>query len=105
MFNSAAVAVTPSKILSSAAVAVTPSRILSSAPVAVSAVAPSVNVPDTVKPATVVVPVNVGDALFALEFTAVCTAVNSVSNSLPRIIFPLSPGGSASLEVKLVLFV
>jgi hypothetical protein len=52
MFNSAAVAVTPSKILSSAAVAVTPSRILSSAPVAVSAVAPSVNVPDTVKPAT-----------------------------------------------------
>jgi purine nucleoside phosphorylase len=49
--------------------------------------------------------VKVPDVASALELTAVWIALNSVSNSVPRITLPASPEGSVSLTVKFVLFV
>jgi len=50
-------------------------------------------VPVNVNAGIVTVPVNVGEAVSALVATAVDIALNSVSNSLPRITLPLSPEG------------
>ena len=86
-------------MFNSAAVEVTPSWIFSSATVDVSAVVPSLRV------AYVSVPVKVGPAIFALVATAVAILSNSVSNSAPLIIFPLSPEGKLSLASKSVVFV
>jgi hypothetical protein len=51
------------------------------------------------------VPVKVGLSRSALEFTAVATALNSVSNSAPLMIFKGAPEGRESFEVKLVLLI
>jgi hypothetical protein len=57
-------------------------------------------VPVNVNAGIVTVPVNVGEAKSALVAIAVDIAVNSVSNSLPRITLPLSPEGKLSLAVN-----
>jgi hypothetical protein len=51
------------------------------------------------------VPVNVGDAVSALELTAEAIALNSLSISVPLTILPESPVGNVSLVAKLVDFV
>jgi len=55
--------------------------------------------------ATVVVPVKVGAARSAFVAIAVAMALYSSSCAVPVMIFPLSPGGSASLAAKSVIFV
>ena len=54
-------------------------------------------VPLTVKFSAVRVPGAVPDALSSLELTAVCTAVNSVVNSVPFKTLLAEPDGSESL--------
>ena len=60
---------------------------------------------DFVKAGTVTVPVNVGEAVFALLAIAGAMLSNSTLNSVPRIILPGSPEGKLSLAAKLVIFV
>lgn len=55
------------------------------------------NVPVTVKFSAVSVPVEEPPALSSLELTAVCTAVNSVVNSVPFKTLFADPDGSESL--------
>ena len=50
-------------------------------------------------------PVKVGEARSALVAIAVDMASNSVSNSAPLMILPLSPEGRLSLAAKSVVFV
>jgi hypothetical protein len=50
------------------------------------------------------VPVKLGEALSALEATAVAMLLNSVSNSAPLISFKGLPVARESFDVKLVLF-
>ena len=50
------------------------------------------------------VPVNVGDAISALELTAPAIALNSLSISVPLTILLESPVGRVSLVAKLVAF-
>ena len=50
-------------------------------------------------------PVNVGDAMSALELTAPEIALNSLSISVPLTILLASPVGSESLLAKFVAFV
>ena len=61
-------------------------------------------VPVAVIPSNVAVPVNVGPARSDLVDTAVAIALNSVSNSEPRITLLVSPVGKESLAVKFVDF-
>jgi hypothetical protein len=63
------------------------------------------NVPVNVKPAIVVVPVNVGPAVSALVAIAVAMLTNSVLNSVPLMILFASPEDRESLEAKSVVFV
>tara|TARA_R110000803_G_scaffold18624_5_gene49458 strand:- start:602 stop:889 length:288 start_codon:yes stop_codon:yes gene_type:complete len=93
------VAVIPSRAFSSEAVAVTPSRIFNSAAVEVTATV------FKVREGISTVPVNVGDAVLALELTAVCMAENSVSISEPFTILEGLPDTRLSLAVKLVVLV
>jgi hypothetical protein len=51
------------------------------------------------------VPVNVGEAVSALELTADAIALNSLSISVPLTILPESPVGKVSLVAKLVALV
>src|SRR6056300_498414 len=62
-------------------------------------------VPVAVMPSNVAVPVNVGPARSDLVEIAVDIALNSVSNSEPRITLLVSPVGKESLAVKFVDFV
>jgi len=96
---SAAVAVTPSRMFSSAAVAVTPSRMFSSAAVEVT------STEFRVSAGISTVPVNVGDAVFDLEFTATAIALYSASCSAPLTIFAGLPEVRLSFAVKFVVLV
>jgi hypothetical protein len=62
----------------------------------------AVRLPLIVTAPAVRVPVNVGDALSDLEFTAVLIALNSAWNSSPLITLAALPEGKASLVPKFV---
>lgn len=57
-------------------------------------------VPENDKAGIVTVPVKVGDAISALVADAVAIALNSVSNSVPRIILLVSPLEQTILSSK-----
>jgi hypothetical protein len=68
-------------------------------------VVPSIAPPLMSTVGIVVVPVNVGLAMFDLVATAVAILSNSVSNSVPLMILPLSPEGKLSFAAKSVVLV